>query len=181
MKVYTNKSGKVTKYVHDNGAETIIKELGRNNKFSVFISISKGCSRGCDFCGITVDKIPYKKIAIEQIIYDTTAAVFHQLEQRPELKEKYIKLCFMGMGEIASLPPGALYDIGEALIETLAPHTAGIDSVDISSSVMFKRSQVEEMMDLQDFIIDLITFAGLPVNQAYDYQACERSFVRSQA
>lgn len=175
MKRYT-KTGKVIKYIHENGTETIIKDLNRNGKFSVFLSVSRGCSRGCDFCGITVDKIPYSKVSAESIKRNTLEAVRQELTEQPYLADKYFKLCFMGMGEIASLPADAVFDIGSHLVDAIGPKVAGIDGVDISSSCMFSNKQVIAMQQLQQKI--QFDNLWLRTNPAHEY-VFDRSVVRA--
>ena len=153
MEVYRTQDGQVAKYVHDDGSETAIKttsscsnvydkETGKivpidveRGKFSMFISSSVGCPIGCRFCYLTVKKFPYHKLGARRIANNARKALEAELKEKPELKEKYLKLSWMGMGDALLLPPE---DIGHATQSILDAALfrygiKGMDGVDIST------------------------------------------------
>lgn len=127
MEIYRTKDNLVLKYIHNDGSETAIKNVPScdneinfltgdivpvakdRNKFSVFISSSVGCHVGCKFCYLTVKKYPYHQLTKEQIIDNTKKAIIDAVNSNPELENKYVKLSFMGMGDILFLKPKDIY------------------------------------------------------------------------
>jgi adenine C2-methylase RlmN of 23S rRNA A2503 and tRNA A37 len=158
MEVYRTKDGQVSKYVHDDGSETAIKatsscandvdpETGRivpveieRNKFSVFISSSVGCPLGCRFCYLTVRKYPYHKLSAVEIIKNVSDALTAEFKHKPELRNKYMKLSWMGMGDPMLLNPREVKDISLEICKRATTHTflnkfpvIGVDGVDIAT------------------------------------------------
>lgn len=155
MEVYRTKDGQVSKYVHDDGSETAIKtvsscanvydkETGRivpiekeREKFSVFISSSVGCPIGCKFCYLTVKKFPYQKLGPWQIVKNVRSALISEVEKKPELKNKYIKLSWMGMGDALLLDAADIDKVTIAILDLVlcGPRIGikGLDGVDIST------------------------------------------------
>ncbi len=146
MEVYRSKDGHVAKYVHDDGSETSIKTTPTDkfggtygsvtNKFNVFISTSVGCPVGCKFCYLTTKKCPYVKLEIAEINKNVRAAIKAELKERPELKKKYIKLSWMGMGD-AYLDINTMYWSTLDILDTLVKNNdiIGVDGVDISTTM----------------------------------------------
>lgn len=115
MEVYNNKDHTVTKYLHNDGSETCIKVVPSCNyemrdqglvevqqdrqKYSVFISHSSGCPIGCKMCYLTIKKYPYCDLSFFEITNNVCDAIRSKLQEMPELKDRYIKLCWMGMGD----------------------------------------------------------------------------------
>jgi adenine C2-methylase RlmN of 23S rRNA A2503 and tRNA A37 len=151
MEVYRTKDNEVSKFVHYNGAETAIKtvsscdnEVDRNGhiivndvdrrKFSVFISSSVGCPVGCKFCYLTVKKYPYYKLSSEEIFDNFKNALDAELEHKPELKDMYIKLSWMGMGDALFLDPRKFVRVTvEMLSYAMNAGIKGVDGVDVST------------------------------------------------
>jgi len=117
MEIFNNTDNSVTKYLHDDGSETCIKvvpsaKLNFNEltgglemlkkekqKYSVIISHSSGCPIGCKMCYLTIKKYPYHPIKYYDITNNVIQAIQAKVEDNPSLKSKYIKLCWMGMGD----------------------------------------------------------------------------------
>lgn len=148
MEVYRTKDGTVAKYVHDDGSETAIKSvptcacgeftLGEHahSKYAIFISSSVGCPVDCKFCYLTVKKCPYHKLGIESVLSNVKEAIDSEIEFNPSLKEKYVKISWMGMGD-------ALFEIPMVTVATIEIVDAilhqrqakGLDGVDIGTSI----------------------------------------------
>lgn len=148
MEYIQSKDKKVTKFIHENGAETSIKlalsgkydqdlelQLQDNNKYSVVISGSVGCLMSCKFCHITTNNTPHKKLTTDQVINNVIEAIEKQAELTPQIKSKYIKLCWMGSGEpltYSELVKDATIAILNKIIDK---HLAsGLDGVDIATT-----------------------------------------------
>jgi len=153
METYRTKDGQVVKYVHDDGSETAIKTVSScanvydkdtgkivpvdvdREKFSMFISSSVGCPIGCKFCYLAVKKFPYHKLSWQEILANATAALDAAVEDDPLLKDKYMKLSWMGMGDAFLLDPRDLVDLTYAILiyAQQRGYAKGLDGVDIST------------------------------------------------
>lgn len=153
MEVYRTKDGQVSKFVHDDGSETAIKtvsscanvydkETGKivpidveREKFSLFISSSVGCPVGCKFCYLTVKNFPYHKLTKNQIVENTIDALVEEVQHKPELRDKYLKLSWMGMGDAFILHPLDLVNGTQEMVGYLTEnnYVKGLDGVDIST------------------------------------------------
>lgn len=156
MEVYRTKDGQVSKYIHDDGSETAIKTVSscgnvvnkitgdiqpvnvERNKFSVFVSPSVGCPIGCKFCYLTVKKCPYHKLSPREIFNNVAEALSEEIKVKPELRGKYMKLGWMGMGDAFLLNPkdlvGLTFDIVSWIIGDKG-FAHGLDGVDISTVI----------------------------------------------
>lgn len=88
----------------------------------------------CDFCYLTMKEMPYRKLAIDAVKTNLKDAIKHAVTTDPTIKERYMKLCWMGMGE-AILNP---YDTREATNEIVryvlgSDYAVGLDGVDLST------------------------------------------------
>lgn len=109
MEVYRTIDGTVAKYVHDDGSETAIKTTpvttyggiyGKvTNKYNIFISTSVGCSVDCRFCYLTTKGCPVYNLTEEEIVGNVLAAIEAEVLHRPDLKNLFCKLSWMGMGD----------------------------------------------------------------------------------
>lgn len=146
--------GYTTKYIHKDGSETSIKtnlscqymptqqgvvlDSKDNNKYSLVISCSVGCPMSCTFCHLTQKGVEHKRLSKEVIVKNLINVVITESKELAKigvnLSQKYIKLCWMGMGEpMFELP----------LIEYVTTHflkfvfdnnyCCGVDGVDIST------------------------------------------------
>ena len=151
MEVFNNKDKSVTKYLHIDGSETCIKivpssyyVIDKNNKlikkkkerhkYSVLISHSSGCPIGCKMCYLTIKGYPYHPLRYYEITSNVIRAIQDKVRENPDLKSKYIKLCWMGMGD-------AFLDLMKVKICTdqildfvfKNKYAAGLDGVDIGT------------------------------------------------
>jgi adenine C2-methylase RlmN of 23S rRNA A2503 and tRNA A37 len=154
MEVIRSSDNMITKYVHLDGSETIIKsnsscsnalnlETGsidilpiERNKFSVFISSSYGCPLGCKFCYLTSKKTPYVKLSNEQIIENVKEALVYEANINPLIRRRYIKLSWMCMGDAFLMHPLDLRITTEKIISFAIRDygcATGLDGVDIST------------------------------------------------
>lgn len=155
MEIYKTKDGLITKYIHDDGSETAIKNVPScdneinfltkelvpierdRNKFSVFISSSVGCPIGCKFCYLTVKRHPYHKISPGKIIINAKEAISQSVKDDPTLKDKYIKLSFMGMGDILFFKSLFIREFVNSIIHFISENKIckGLDSIDIGTTI----------------------------------------------
>ena len=175
MELYYTEDGKVSKYIHDNGAETTIKttsscnntlnkttgeiETIKNdkNKFSVFISSSVGCPLGCKFCYLTQNKFPYRKLSSKEIIDNVKEALISEIEHNPSIRKKYIKLSWMGMGDALLLEPYTFRKINEEILDWVLGDMGfawGLDGIDLSTilpKAQHKGGWPHQLSNLNDY------------------------------
>lgn len=145
MQVIQSNDGKVSKYIHADGSETCIKTVNSvetingatisvdKRKYSVIISASAGCPMACTFCSLTIAKTPYVKLTYAQIINNVKDAILNK-SQDTDLSDKYIKICWMGMGE-ALLTPLLVHACSIELLDWVLENNlaVGLDCVDIGT------------------------------------------------
>ncbi len=141
----------VTKYVHSDESETCIKtvpsldtkptadgdvelEVVDRNKYSVFISPSRGCPLNCSFCYLTIDDVPFKKVRTEELLENLKEAVEHRVAMEPDICNRFIKLCWMGMGE-AIIDMDQVVEVTNEFLDWIKAkgYAQGLDGVDIST------------------------------------------------
>lgn len=160
METYKSKDGAVTKFVHDDGSETVLKfdqsceGTTKKNKAVFFISSSIGCEQGCKFCFLTQKKYPYIPLSSSEIVANVKEAIE---ASKPELKDKYVKFSFMGMGDCASLKQMELTNIVLLLISYVLSDGCckGLDGIDVASSMPRKEnttSLIEELNFLNRYL-----------------------------
>ena len=150
--VYTSSDGTVSKYAHEDGSETAIKlplsvqsvlnpltrqidvHSSDRNKFSVFISASVGCYMRCPFCHLTLKNARYRPLTSDGVLANLKEALLHKLQETPELRSKYIKLSWMGMGDAVN-QPGLVVDVTLAFLDWVMENgfAKGVDGVDLST------------------------------------------------
>ena len=155
MEIYTSQDKQVTKYIHNDGSETAIKtvpscgnilnkltnkiepiEVDRN-KYSIFISSSVGCPIGCKFCYLTVKKFPYHKLSPADIFSNVKEAIISQVKRNPELRKKYVKLSWMGMGDAFLLDPKEVRMLSTHIARWIiynGRYACGLDGIDIATT-----------------------------------------------
>jgi len=152
MDIFRTIDGQVTKVVHDDKTETAIKanrsmdgHVGRDGrvdtteqdrgKYSVVISNSLGCRMRCQFCHLTMKGARYSRIGFDRICDNVIEAVEIAATRDLSLADRYVKLCWMGMGEDAIARPGELVDITVRIASTLIERglAIGIDGVDLGT------------------------------------------------
>lgn len=182
MEAFITSDGAVAKFIHADGSETAVKvvescsnfknpETGYidtcwvdRNKYSVFISSSLGCYMHCPFCHLTIKDSEYRKLQTHQVIENVKEAILHEVHRRPDIQNRYIKLCWMGMGDALNQP----VMVREATLDILNwvlsnGFAQGLDCVDLST-VMPRVSPVwvQELAalnrDLQDVPVNPLSF-----------------------
>ena len=158
----------ITKYKHKDGSETIIKETlsqqydsdmsiieEDRRKYSIIISSSVNCQMNCSFCGNSGD---YSYLSSEQIIENVKDALIQH--SREGLEDKYIKLCFMGMGD-PSVFPMMTTSVPAAIIRFAINHgyACGLDGVDYGSILPWGTDKyfADRLISLNDFLEDQYT------------------------
>lgn len=152
MKILKSVDVPVTKYIHADTSETSIKSVSSNdtvidpasgelehnssdrNKYSVFISHSAGCYMNCNFCYLTIKDMEYRKLKEQQIINNIKDAILAEVEHNPSIKTKYIKLCWMGMGD-AMIDAELVLNVTMTVLHWVLQnrYAAGLDGVDLST------------------------------------------------
>lgn len=151
MEIFRTDDGSVTKFIHGDGSETAIKcvpsqstfidSTGRpqtlytdRQKYSVFISASVGCYMRCPFCHLTLKDSAYQKLIGQQVLDNIKEAMTLELTARPELAQRYVKLCWMGMGDAVNQPE-MVREVSLALLDWIFSqgYAVGLDSVDLST------------------------------------------------
>ena len=154
METFNTDDGLVLKYQHDDDSETAIKAISscdtiinpvtgvveynnvERNKYSVFVSVSAGCFMKCDFCYLTIKDMKYGKLSGEGILNNLKEALEHQIKINPSLKDRYIKICWMGMGD-ALVAPEIVHDVTLEFLDWVGEkgYAKGLDGVDMSSVI----------------------------------------------
>lgn len=151
--VFITDDNLVLKMIHKDGSETSIKTVSscdtiRNpktgaieqnnierNKYSIFASSSRGCPMKCTFCYLTIKNCEYKKLSEDQILNNLKEALLEQLKHKPETKDRYIKLCWMGMGEDQIIQSSRTRSITDKFLKWVFDnnYAKGLDGIDIST------------------------------------------------
>lgn len=151
MKIFESEDHQVTKYVHQDESETCIKTVPSldttptadgdvelkvvdRNKYSVFVSPSCGCPLNCSFCYLSIDKVPFRKVRTDALLDNLKEAIKHRVTTEPAIRHRYIKLCWMGMGE-AIIDMDQVVEVTNEILTWAMGHgyTKGLDGVDIST------------------------------------------------
>ncbi len=150
--VYRTEDGTVSKYIHEDGSETAIKIVksvqnilnpitkeietrkSDRNKYSIFISSSVGCYMKCKFCHLTLKNSKHIKIDSDEVLSNIKEALEDVVLFNPEIKNKYIKLSWMGMGDAINKPK-MVYDVTLNLLDWVFEkgYAIGLDGVDLST------------------------------------------------
>jgi adenine C2-methylase RlmN of 23S rRNA A2503 and tRNA A37 len=159
--LFYNKEKTVCKVVHKSGAETTIKTnqscdgTTDPKKVVVFISSSVGCNQGCKFCYLTAKKYPYCKLSETIIIKNTLDAI---TACQDLIKGKYLKLSFMGMGDVfyENLNIKTIVrNIFKVLL--IDKEIEGIDGVDIGTcmpNTSFLENKIVEISKLNKYLFE---------------------------
>lgn len=151
MEAFHTDDGSVAKFIHEDGSETAVKVVRscsnfRDNdgvvqtewvdrgKYSVFISSSLGCYMKCPFCHLTIKDSQYQKLRTAQVVANVKEAIEAEVLRKPDMRNRFVKLCWMGMGDAIN-QPDMVYDGTLELMEWLMAkgYAAGLDCVDLSS------------------------------------------------
>lgn len=148
FKIFRSSDGLVSKYTHEDESETSIKvvpskdttlqgevRINDRGKYTVFISSSKGCYLKCGFCDLTVAGVPYKRLNSFEVLSNLKQALLDKVAFSPEIKNRYIKLSWMGMGDALS-DPQMVHDVSLMFLDWVMVNklAAGLDGVDLSTS-----------------------------------------------
>lgn len=150
MEAFLTDDGSVAKFIHDDCSETAVKIVKScsnfkegdrirvswvdRNKYSVFISSSLGCYMRCPFCHLTIKDSAYRKLQAGQVAANVREALLHEVQRRPQMRERYVKLCWMGMGDALN-QPAMVHDVTLELVEWAMREglAKGLDGVDLST------------------------------------------------
>ena len=150
--VFRTEDGSVSKYIHEDGSETAIKLVkstqnvlnpitnqietitSDRNKYSVFISSSVGCYMKCKFCHLTLKNSEYIKISSDQVLSNLKDAITEVINFNPDIKNRYIKLSWMGMGDAIN-NPDMVNDVTLSFLDWVFAngYAKGLDGVDLST------------------------------------------------
>ena len=168
----------VTKIVHDDDSETAIKTVSscdtqiqddgtfvvndvERNKYSVFISDSAGCYMKCKFCYLTLKEMKYSKVDEYDVYRNIVDAIVERTQAQfkntlPHLQSKYVKLCWMGMGDAFANTDKVLKVTTKSMENIMYNHYAvGLDGVDLST-VMPRVKDVKKSLDNLKRLEDLL-------------------------
>jgi len=93
--------------------------------------------------------MPYKGLSIQAIIRNVIEAIEDKVAHYPELKKRYIKLSWMGMGD-AFIDPPSVYTVSKSILGWVMHkgYAAGVDGIDLSTSV----AKIPKEVDLSYFV-----------------------------
>lgn len=181
MQVFHTQDGRVAKFIHADGSETAIKAgpsqssfmdqaTGEvhvrhtdRNKYSVFVSSSVGCYLKCPMCHLTIKNSLYRPLRGEQILENLKEALREEIRARPELASRYLKLCWMGMGDALN-EPAMVRDISNRFLEWVFQEgfAAGLDCVDLST--VMPRVSLTWQAEFRALREELAKWPGNPLN-----------------
>lgn len=150
--VFVTDDRSVIKIIHDDDSETAIKLSvshsqslnpltgkiedfkSERDKYSVFISASVGCFMKCPFCHLTIKNAKFQKLSRDEILLNLKSALTTAVASNPDLKNKYIKLSWMGMGE-AIVDPEGVKEISLAFLDWVFANklAVGLDGIDLAT------------------------------------------------
>ena len=152
FELYRSEDGTVSKYIHEDGSETAIKlvkstqnifnpitkevELRSSdrNKYSVFISSSVGCFMKCQFCHLTLKGAKHIKLTQEEVLENLKEAIEDSVMFNPDMRNRFVKLSWMGMGDALNKPEMVYYVTLNLLRWVFDKgYAAGLDGVDLST------------------------------------------------
>lgn len=154
IEVYRTQDGSVSKYIHEDGSETSIKIVksiqsvlnpitnkiethhSDRNKYSIFISCSVGCFMKCKFCHLTIKNSKHIKLTNDQVLNNIKEAIEDSVKFNPDIKNKYVKLSWMGMGD-AFNKPEMVSSVSTELLDWIFEnnYALGLDGVDLSTVI----------------------------------------------
>ena len=201
--IYRTEDGSVSKYIHEDGSETAIKlvksmqnilnpltneiesKFSNRNKYSIFISSSVGCYMKCKFCHLTLKNAEHIKLENEAVLNNLKEALKDMILFNPELKNKYIKLSWMGMGD-AMNKPEMVSEVSLRFLDWVFENNfaCGLDGVDLST-VMPKiknKSWIKIYHNLEESLkkysinpvykMDNIEYTNNEYKNSCDYEFC---------
>lgn len=186
--VFRTEDGTVSKYIHEDGSETAVKlvksiqsvvnpitkeiETHRTdrNKYSIFISSSVGCYMQCKFCHLTLKNSKHIKIDEERVLENLKEAIRDVAEFNPDLRNRFVKLSWMGMGDAINKPE-MVYNVSLGILNWIFEngYAIGLDGVDLST-VMPKLNNngwIKKFHDLEEQL------HNYPINPIYNMDNIE--------
>jgi adenine C2-methylase RlmN of 23S rRNA A2503 and tRNA A37 len=150
--VYRTDDGTVSKYIHEDGSETAVKlvkslqnilnpltnqietRISERNKYSLFISSSVGCYMKCKFCHLTLKNAEHIKIEEDQVLANLKEAIEDTMAFNPDMKNRYVKLSWMGMGDAIN-KPNMVKNVSLKLLDWIFEkgYAKGLDGIDLST------------------------------------------------
>ena len=199
-KILFSDDATVTKIVHDDDSETAIKTVSScdtcinddgtfslnetdRNKYSIFVSNSAGCYMNCNFCYLTLKNMKYKKLSYNDIVANIKEALLERSKAAEygtveKVTDKYVKLCWMGMGDAfinSEKVTDATFDILCYTLIGMVPFAKGLDGVDLST-VMPNVKDLDETFDNFLLLEELLkTFQLNPHNDVIVHRNAEFS------
>jgi 23S rRNA (adenine2503-C2)-methyltransferase len=176
--VFRSSDGLVSKYNHKDTSETSIKvvpskdtgldgtvRVNDRGKYTVFISSSAGCYLSCTFCDLTISGMKYRKLKMEQVLDNLKEALEEKISFDPSIKERYIKLSWMGMGDALN-DPEMVQSVSLSFLNWVmeSGYAAGLDGLDLSTS--FAKISSKHWIDVfSDLNMQLSSFPRNPHNR----------------
>lgn len=163
-KILVSSDKDVFKIIHNDNSETAIKTVSScdthikedgsfilnetdRNKYSIFISNSTGCFMKCKFCYLTLKEMEYNKIntdntysnileAIQERVVYNILRPNYKNKELPDIHTKYVKLCWMGMGD-AFVDSKKVKTVSYNILKTIMRknYAIGLDGVDLSTVI----------------------------------------------
>jgi adenine C2-methylase RlmN of 23S rRNA A2503 and tRNA A37 len=153
QEVFVSDDSLTTKIIHADNSETAVKMVSscdtiRNpvtgklehnsidrNKYSVFASASHGCFMKCKFCYLTMKGMKYAKLDENAILENLKSALAVQADHDPDIADRYVKLCWMGMGEDQMIRPDRTARLTMDFLTYVMDNklAAGVDGVDLAT------------------------------------------------
>lgn len=176
VETYKNEPNNVIKYIHYNGSETTLKTVpscvdNKNgifvdkNKAVLFVSVSTGCAQQCKFCYLTGKKFPFCQLDTNIIVRSCIEVI---KRSKKELKSKFLKISFMGMGDVFASNTDMNDIIKKVFLFAYNKgYIKGIDGVDIGTSYPAKNNV--GVFKQINAIKETIFYLGIPFNPFYNY------------
>lgn len=88
----------------------------------------------CKFCHLTIKNSSYSKLRTQQVVANVKEAILAEVHRKPEMRDRYVKLCWMGMGDAVNQPE-MVYDATLELMDWVMQEglAKGLDCVDLST------------------------------------------------
>jgi adenine C2-methylase RlmN of 23S rRNA A2503 and tRNA A37 len=186
FKKFVTDDGEVAKYIHKDGSETSIKhskttqnilnpitnkienKVNDRDKYTIFISTSKGCFMACKFCHLTMKGSSFKKLSNDNVLDNIKEAIKDSVERSPFLAKYYVKLSWMGMGD-AFLDSEKVKEVSIELLDWILEnkYAIGLDGVDLST-VYPKTNSLRWVKDFNDLNKKLQEYPLNPNNYKSD-------------
>jgi adenine C2-methylase RlmN of 23S rRNA A2503 and tRNA A37 len=83
---------------------------------------------------LTIKGSQYRKLQTERVVANVKEAILFEIARKPEMRERFVKLCWMGMGDAIS-QPDMVHDATLELMDWIMAEgfAKGLDCVDLST------------------------------------------------